>query len=102
MSIFNGLPFDGAEETKKSIIQNTTITQSGWSGNIWTLSNENITATNIVELLPSEDITSEQLTALQDANIIGGTQAVGSIQLKAMGTVPTIDIPVTFIYRFDT
>ena len=66
-----------------------------------TITNENITPTSPVELLPGANITAAQLKALQKANIVGGTQLNGSIILKVMGTVPTISIPVILIIRRD-
>lgn len=83
---------------------NTTLSASGWStAKKYTLSNSNITATSAVELLPRENngITQAQMEALSGAMIVGGTQAAGSIQLVALGAVPTIDIPVTIIVRRD-
>lgn len=83
---------------------NTTIFASGWStAKKYTLSNSNITPTSAVELLPRENngITQEQLEVLSGAMIVGGTQAAGSIQLVALGDVPTTDIPVTIIIRRD-
>lgn len=83
---------------------NTTLSASSWTtAKKYTLSNSNITATSAVELLPRENngITQAQLEALSGAMIVGGTQAAGSIQLVALGDVPTIDIPVTIIVRRD-
>lgn len=83
---------------------NTTLSASGWStAKKYTLSNSDITTTSAVELLPRENngITQAQLEALSGAMIVGGTQAEGSIQLVALGDVPTIDIPVTIIVRRD-
>lgn len=83
---------------------NTTLSASGWSAaKKYTLSNSNITATSAVELLPRENngITQAQMEALSGAMIVGGTQAAGSIQLVALGDVPTVDIPVTIIIRRD-
>lgn len=83
---------------------NTTLSASGWSAaKKYTLSNSNITATSAVELLPRENngITQAQMEALSGAMIVGGTQAAGSIQLVALGDVPTIDIPITIIVRRD-
>lgn len=87
----------------KSVKVNLTLTASGWSGNVYTISNSNITATCPVELLPREGngATTEQVEALVYALIVGGTQAAGSIQLVAHGDVPTVDIPVTLIIRRD-
>lgn len=83
---------------------NLTLYASSWTtAKKYTLSNSNITATSAVELLPRENngITQAQLEALSGAMIVGGTQAAGSIQLVALGDVPTIDIPVTIIVRRD-
>lgn len=83
---------------------NLTLSASGWStAKKYTLSNSNITATSAVELLPRENngITQAQMEALSGAMIVGGTQAAGSIQLVALGDVPTVDIPVTIIIRRD-
>ena len=84
-----------------SIKVDASLTASNWNSTNYIFSNQNITATNIVELIPSTTITTEEYEALQDAQIIGGAQAVGSITLKAMGAVPTINIPVIFIIRGD-
>lgn len=83
---------------------NTTLYASSWStAKKYTVSNANITATSAVELLPRENngITQAQMEALSGAMIVGGTQAAGSIQLVALGDVPTVDIPVTIIIRRD-
>lgn len=78
-----------------------TLSASSWSSGNYTLSNSNITATNVVELIPSSTITAAQFEALSNAKIVGGTQAAGSIVLRALGDVPTINIPVTFVFRRD-
>ncbi len=83
---------------------NTTLYASSWTtAKKYTVSNANITATSAVELLPRENngITQAQMEALSGAMIVGGTQAAGSIQLVALGDVPTTDIPVTLIIRRD-
>ncbi len=85
----------------KSIKVVLTLTASSWNGDTYTISNSNITATNVVELYPTSSITQEQLEALQEANIIGGTQSKGTFSLVAKGDVPTVDIPVTLIVRGD-
>lgn len=83
---------------------NITLSASGWNiAKKYTLNNASITATSAVELLPRENngITQSQMEALSGAMIVGGTQTEGSIQLVALGYVPTIDIPVTIIIRRD-
>ena len=93
----------GNAAAAKSIKVSETISSTGWSNKTYTISNSNITATNVIELLPRENngTTQAQMEVLSGAMIIGGTQAVGSIQLVALGDVPTIDIPVTLIIRSD-
>ena len=95
--------FKKGNAAAKSIKVSETISSTGWSNKTYTINNSNITATNVIELLPRENngTTQAQMEVLSGAMIIGGTQAVGSIQLVALGDVPTIDIPVTLIIRSD-
>ncbi len=88
-------------KSDKSHSASVTLLAASWSSGQYTLTNAGITATNVVELYPAVGITAEQLAAMQGANIIGGTQAAGSITLVAMGDVPTINIPVTLVLRGD-
>lgn len=86
----------------KSIVIEYTILASKWKSAKYTWSNSSIISANqMIELLPSQSITAEQLEALQGANIVGTSQAVGSITFTAYGSVPTIDVPVIFIIRGD-
>lgn len=82
----------------------TTLTAANWSNKVYTFTNTAITATSPIEIQPRSgyaDLTAAQVQAFVGALIVGGTQAAGSIQLKAMGTAPTIDIPVTIVIRGD-
>ena len=89
----------------KSTLVTATLTASEWSGSsapyTMTVSVAGVTATSAVELLPGVSVTAAQLVALQSANIQGGTQSAGSIQLKAFGAKPSINLPVRFIVRGD-
>lgn len=93
----------------KSTSYKVTLLASAWSDGVYTWENEAITATCPIELLPQSNIAEAQLKALQKANIIGGAQigtdanagTTGSIQLIAKGSIPSVDIPVTFIVRGD-
>ena len=92
----------GDDGSGKSIVVEATIEAARWGTNLYTWLNENITsAEQIIELLPSANITPEQLEALQMANIVGVAQEVGNVTFKAYGDVPTIDIPVIFVIRGD-
>ena len=88
-------------KAQKSTRVDTTLEASAWSDKALTFSDAAITATSPIEIIPAVGITEEQFKAFQKAKIIGGTQAAGSVQLVAMGTVPTVSIPVTFIIRRD-
>lgn len=80
-----------------------TLASASWTGTAapytYTISNAAITATSTQELRPATDITANQLTALQNANIIDGGQAAGSMTLKAFGKKPSVDIPVRIIVK---
>ena len=80
-----------------------TLASASWTGTAapytYTISNSAITATSTQELSPATDITADQLTALQNANIIDGGQAAGSMTLKAFGEKPSVDIPVRIIVK---
>lgn len=94
---------EASENKATSIVANDTLLAQNWSGSgIYTWANVNITSANqIIELLPSETITLEQLEVLQGANIVGTAQEIGNVTFTAYGGVPTIDIPVVFIIRGD-
>ena len=80
-----------------------TLASASWTGTAapytYTISNSVITATSTQELMPATDITADQLTALQNANIIDGGQAAGSMTLKAFSEKPSVDIPVRIIVK---
>lgn len=82
-----------------STIKNVTLSASSWSSSTYTVTDSLITATSNQEIIPAVGITPAQLNALQRAVIIDSGQSVGSITLKALGEVPTIDIPVRVIFR---
>lgn len=82
-----------------STIKNVTLSASSWSSSTYTVTDSLITATSNQEIIPAVGITPAQLNALQRAIITDGGQSAGSITLKALGEVPTIDIPVRVIFR---
>ena len=90
--------------TKKLVTtsKNITLTASNWSSDgVWikyVIKDSLVTATSNQEVVPSSSITREQLKALQKANLVG-SQENGIMYLWVYGTVPTIDIPVTIIFR---
>ena len=79
-------------------VYNYTILASNWVGNTYTIEHSSITSDNRVYLTPGFGITVDQLSALQGANLIEyQAQEVGKGYVKAIGEVPTIDIPVRLI-----
>lgn len=94
-------PEDVENEIKalNSVTKNFTLSASSWSSWSYTISDALITETSNQEVLPATSITADQMKALQKANIIDSGQSAGSLTLKALGTVPTIDIPIRIIFR---
>lgn len=86
---------------KTSTQANITLLASGWVAGLYTFTNADITPTSPVELIPAQGITASQLKALQKSSIVDGGQTAGSATLKALGDVPTVDIPVVMIIRGD-
>lgn len=94
------------EAATLSNIKTATLSASSWTGDsapyTYTLAVNGVTATSNQELLPALNITEEQLTALQAANIQDGGQAANSVTLTAFGDKPTIDLPIRVIVRGDS
>ena len=92
--------------TTKSKTVSATLFASNWTGAsapyTYTLPVTGVTATSNQELLPALNITEEQLTALQSANIQDGGQAANSVTLTAFGDKPTINLPIRVIVRGDS
>lgn len=82
-----------------SITKSFTLSASSWSSGAYTISDSLITASSNQEVLPATNITAAQYNALSKAQIIDGGQSAGKLTLKALGTVPTIDIPIRIIFR---
>lgn len=82
-----------------SVTKSFTLSASSWSSGTYTISDALITATSNQEIIPAIGITADQLKALQKAMLVDGGQSTGSLKLKAMGTAPTIDIPIRIIFR---
>ena len=97
---------DDVVATTKSTTVSATLSSSSWSGDsapyTYTLAVTGVTTSSNQELLPALNITEEQLTALQSANIQDGGQSADTIVLKAFGDKPTIDLPIRVILRGDS
>ena len=85
----------------KTTAKQITLTAASWSSGSYTIRDTLITASSNQEIIPAIGITADQLKALQKAMIVDNGQTTGSMTLKALGTVPTIDVPVRVIYRGD-
>jgi hypothetical protein len=95
--------YDLSEVSKTSITNNVTLSSGSWTTDgTYSISNSYVYSNSIVEIAPRSDITATQLKALQKANIIDGGMTSGTIKLKAMGMIPTVDIPIVTIVRRDT
>lgn len=103
LTIANVAGLQSALDANKGTAIAVTLASGSWTGTAapytYTISNSAITATSNQELTPATDITADQLTALQNANIIDGGQAAGSMTLKAFGEKPSVDIPVRVIVK---
>ena len=87
-----------------SKIQNITLNISSWSGSeapfSYTVSNSNVTSTSkIVEIMPANGATNEQLQAYLSAGLCGGATGTGTITIKAFGKKPSTNIPITIVVR---
>lgn len=82
-----------------STIVSTTLYAETWNNGSYTITNDLITSTTNQEIIPAVGITKDQYKAMSAAMIVDNGQTTGSMSLKALGTVPTIDIPIRIIYR---
>ena len=87
-----------------SKIQNVTLSSSSWSGSeapfSYTVSNSNVTNTSkVVEIMPANGATNEQLQAYLSAGLCGGATGTNTITIKAFGEKPSINIPITIVVR---
>lgn len=83
----------------KSTSVSTTLYAETWRDGSYTITNDLVTSTSNQEIIPAVGLTKDQYKALSAAMIVDGGQSAGSLTLKALGTVPTIDIPIRVIYR---
>lgn len=82
-----------------STIVSTTLYAATWNNGTYTITNDLITSTSNQEIILAVGSTADQYKALGAAMIVDNGQTTGSMTLKALGTVPTIDIPIRIIYR---
>ena len=82
-----------------SVTKNFTLSSSSWSNGSYTIRDSLITATSNQEIIPAPSISADQYKAFVKASIVATGQTAGAITIKAFGTTPTINIPVTVIFR---
>lgn len=75
-------------------IINYTIRADSWNEDLYTISNSGIKTNSSLYISVPEDITQEQYDALASANLTSSDQTNGSLILRALGDIPTIDIPI--------
>ena len=95
--------FDGNAAISKTV--EATLFVANWTGDAapytYILAVEGVTKTSNQEILPTANITWEQLIGLQGTNMIDGGQDTNTIILKATKNKPTVDIPIRIILRGD-
>lgn len=75
----------------------TTLAASSWSNSQITIASEYIQDYNYISIGMQNTITLEQYDALAAAKIICISQVAGTITLKCLGTIPSIDIPIVVV-----
>ena len=94
-----------AAKVNKSTSVNVTLAVSSWSGTSapysYTISNSNITASNMVEFVFPSGTAQSVIDMWNKASVGRYTQSAGSIILYANGTKPTAAITLTMIIRRD-
>lgn len=84
-----------------STVKTFTLSASSWSDGQYTISDSLVTASSNQEVIPALNITADEMSALSSAIIVDGGQSAGKMILKALGDIPTIDVPIRVIFRGD-
>lgn len=84
-----------AQKALKPIVKKVTLYASNWSGNTNTLAFAEVTANSIQHVSVDSTATQEQAEAFNSASIMDGGQSAGNMILKALGDIPTVNIPIT-------
>ena len=89
------------QQEVESTIKSFTVNAIDWDGtyNTYTIEDTLITATSNQEVIPALNVTQAQMKAWAKAMVVDNGQATGEMYLKALGTVPSVDIPVRVIFR---
>ena len=82
------------EESKPDFFSATLYSNEWRSSNTIKVSNANIILDSYVEVYMDPSITEEQYKALTNASIVASSINEGSVTLKCLGILPSVDIPV--------
>ena len=85
------------DKADKSVSKAATLTAVGWSNGVQTLAVSGVTASANGSLRIAQSATDQQFAAWGAAQPRVTAQAAGSLTVKAVGTVPTINIPVEVV-----
>ena len=89
----------GMTTTINTYTKTVTLSAANWSTNNYTINDSNIKADSDIYLNVPSNVTQQQYDALAYANIVPVSQTAGNVYIKALGTVPTIDIPIEMVIR---
>lgn len=103
----NVTALEGSVTTLNTNIQSQTVEMTllaaNWQGTsvpfTYALSVPGVTATSNQDITYNQNATKEQIEACQGANIVQGVQALNTINLRAFGTKPTVNIPIVIVKR---
>lgn len=76
---------------------NYNLASVDWNESTITISSEYITSENYISIGTAKNITLEAYNALGKAKLICSEQSKGKIVLKALGEVPTVNIPIVLV-----
>ena len=82
---------------KKPLTASTSLLASKWTGSSYIVELQGVTANSTQHVTLAQAGTKEQYEALAAACLIQGTQTTNQFTLKALGDVPTIDIPIVVV-----
>lgn len=100
----SGGTYSSIENATTSTTVELTLDSTKWVNGVYTITNQLIHVDNDrgetnQEILPARNITNEQLEAYMGAVLVDHSQSEGTMQIKALGEVPTINIPIRVIFR---
>lgn len=87
----------GTDYPAPSVSYAATLTASGWVDGVQTVTITGLAADADGTVGYADGLTDEQLSAMLGACIVKTAQAENSVTFRAMGTVPTVDIPIVAV-----